>query len=364
MPSAAANMQTSLEDFFRVEEDANSKADIIRALSEHAQTLVAVRLAQPSTPISQARKDFRRERVLFNEVPFIPDKSDSHRNIAFGLSLAEYITRIRRCYPGCDNSKSEEKEKSEGINSSSDALSSSASTGANYDEAHMKAAAAAAAAAEVSSGSDIDGARSISNEDFLKLQDMSAHHLILQRACRTSAGADSFFMVQGLFATVPGTFVTQRTNILGFVPFVNGEPPVEIEVYVQEAAAAVVAAVKVLPSPRHSPPSSGDSNTKQKESPKTGGGGDTGEERGETEAKQELVAKIKVCNSFAIYDEDIIDLIAGEPETDPPPWLELETVITDEMNFKTGEQQRMLRLQVYCPETDTYYPPLNKSLSS
>jgi hypothetical protein len=76
----------------------------------------------------------------------------------------------------------------------------------------------------------------------------------------------------------------------------------------------------------------------------------------------ELVARIKISNSFAIYDEDIIDLIAGEPETDPPPWLELETVITDELNFRTGEQLRVLQVQVHCPETGQYFPPLEASL--
>jgi hypothetical protein len=42
----------------------------------------------------QAKRDFRRERVLFNDVPFIPDKSDIHRCHAFTLTLHRLVQRL------------------------------------------------------------------------------------------------------------------------------------------------------------------------------------------------------------------------------------------------------------------------------
>jgi hypothetical protein len=219
-------------------------------------------------------------------------------------------------------------------------------------------------------------------------------------------------MVQKLFATVQGTFVTQRTNILGFVPFVNGEPPVEINVFLQpvrheglrhlgvhlsksslgsvdldvssasggseevaeEGVALAAASSSSSPSP--SPRGSGRGVHSQTEplplplpltatgpGPAEGPGGLASSATSATSpSAEELVARIKISNSFAIYDEDIIDLIAGEPETDPPPWLELETVIIDDLNFRTGEQLRILQVQVHCPETGEYFPPLEAAL--
>jgi hypothetical protein len=97
----------------------------------------------PNVSKEQAEKDFKRERVLLNGVYFIPDKVDMVRCEAFALSLRHLVERLQR----------QENESS----------SSSSS--------------------KASSISDI----------------------ILQRGCRTSAGADSFFMVQKLLC-VEGTF--------------------------------------------------------------------------------------------------------------------------------------------------------------
>ncbi len=314
-----------------------TKKDIIKRLQRHARSLISIKLSQPTTCISQALKDFRRERVLFNDVPFIPDKTDSHRNIAFAMTLEKFLSRMRTSFAGCDKSCTAD---------SKDALTSlNNSLALNLDE-------------NVDAGSG-SGARtnltSAESEDLLNLDQMTSHNIILQRACRTSAGADSFFMVQGLFATVQGTFVTQRTNIVGFVPFVNGEPPVQVEVFVQPT--------KVSARFRNA-----DASTEDLEAAKNASGNITSNSEnqnlhGKAQQKHaddgmDLVARIRVCNSFAVYDEDIIDLIAGEPETDPPPWLELETIINDEMNFRTGEQRRVLEVQVYCPENGEYYPPL------
>lgn len=343
----------------------NSKKDVMKALSEHVKSLISIRLAQPMTLIPQAMKDFRRERVLFNEIPFIPDKTHSHRNIAFALTLKEYMQRMRRVHRGCDRSR--------------------ATGGTGMDRDRKGEWEGPPSAAKGSAGyvmpetTESDNAVPQDIDGLLDLSGMSSEDIILQRACRTSAGADSFFMVQRLFATVRGTFVTQRTNILGFVPFVNGEPPVVVDVYLQAVGQEVAElSIALHLSEELSDEGLGSGlgeGLEEKKRVATGAsskdstslntstnGNDTpnvGNICAEAEqAEHELIARIKVSNSFAIYDEDIIDLIAGEPETDPPPWLELETSIIDMMNFRTGEQRRILEVQVYCPETGEYFPPL------
>ena len=168
-------------------------------------------LSQPATPIAQALKDFRRERVLFNEVPFIPDKADTDRNVGFALTLSEYLRRIRQIYPdGVDNGLVH-KERGRSLGQFVEPNSSS-----NSHKRRQK-----------------DRESVESKYKPLDLNNMSSAELILQRSCRSSAGTDSFFMVQKLFA-VEGTLVTQRSNILGFVPFVNGEPPVVINLFLND----------------------------------------------------------------------------------------------------------------------------------
>jgi hypothetical protein len=53
-----------------------------------------------------------------------------------------------------------------------------------------------------------------------------------------------------------------------------------------------------------------------------------------------------------------MDGITGDSGKDPPPWLEVETIVIDETNFLTSRHHRKLQLIVYCPATDKYYPPL------
>jgi len=369
-----------------------TKKDVIKALQLHAKTLISIRLSQPATPISQALKDFRRERVLFNEVPFIPDKTDSHRNVAFAMTLKEYILRLRRSFTGCDNSCVSTSSSGAPSRKQSFSVSNSGTASSTDDDAKISKSAAAVEGPATPKYNE-------HGEELLDLEGMTSQNLILQRACRTSAGSDSFFMVQSLFATVQGTFVTQRTNILGFVPFVNGEPPVQVDVFVQEreekeekeekdvtegpapsstdakAAEDAEGSLSTVFSGLEGSAGTGTSPDEHEhgaaaeteplsvahadaDADAAASTGCIGTSPDENTVTMDLIARIKVCNSFAVYDEDIIDLIAGEPETDPPPWLELETVITDHMNFRTGEQHRVLEVQVFTPETGKYYPPL------
>ena len=108
---------------------------------------------------------------------------------------------------------------------------------------------------------------------------------IMQRACRTSAGIDSYFKVQELFC-VPGTpllcpFVLgySLTRCIGtFLSHRTGEdPPTIVDVFM-------------------------DSNCN-------------------------LVARLEVRNSFALYDNSTMDEINGDGSMEPPPLLIIDTVI-------------------------------------
>jgi hypothetical protein len=75
--------------------------------------LQQIPLALPVVSTIQARKDFRRERVLFNDVPFVPHKTDDRRCEAFSVAMYEHVNRMLLVEPnscchelyGHDNSK-------------------------------------------------------------------------------------------------------------------------------------------------------------------------------------------------------------------------------------------------------------------
>ena len=375
------------EEIFGIEATP-SKESVVAALKKHSKCLANIHLPQPATPLAQALKDFRRERVLFNEVPFIPDKADSDRNIGFALTLSEYVRRIHQIYPsGVDNGLYR-KDRGRSLS--------------QFEEF-----------SDTSSTRQKDRESIQSKDELLDLDKMSSAELILQRACRSSAGTDSFFMVQKLFAT-EGTLVTQRSNILGFVPFVNGEPPVIIDLFLEEESTSEEASS-----------SSGEKNNNDEKATSAKGGSGLQEQRTNTAAETSettlnegvpdsssnnssnnkndsscssvleavensaaaasasasatkedesaaakdatssphLIGEICISNSFAVYDVDTVDLISGDPDTDPPPWLEVETIITDHCNFTTGEQKRVLEVQVYIPAENAYFPPLESGSS-
>jgi hypothetical protein len=138
---------------------AKNKTQIIHAL-EHSAILHRIPVPMPNASTEQARKDFRRERVLLNDVPFIPDKIDVDRCNAFSMTLSILLERMSRIPDSFDK------------------------------------------------------------ELYPDFEALTA--AVMQRACRTGAGADSFFMVQKLLC-VEGTFVTQRT-------FMN-DSPIKIDVF-------------------------------------------------------------------------------------------------------------------------------------
>lgn len=141
---------------------AKNKQQIIHAL-EHSTILHRIPLPAPNVTTEQAQKDFRRERVLLNDVPFIPDKFDTDRCHAFSFTLQVLLERMMR-------------------------------------------------------------QTQIYNQDLYSSSAVITD-LIMQRACRTSAGADSFFTVQKLLC-VEGTFVTQRAFLI--------DPPIKIDVFIAD----------------------------------------------------------------------------------------------------------------------------------
>lgn len=360
-----------------------TKAAVEAALKMDSQCLMGIHLSQPATPLAQAIKDFRRERVLFNEVPFIPDKADTDRNVGFALTLSEFLRRIRQIYPSVVDNGLVRKERGRSLGQFVEPSDDS-----NGDKHRQK-----------------DRESTESKHQLLDLDNMSSAELILQRSCRSSAGTDSFFMVQRLFA-IEGTLVTQRSNILGFVPFVNGEPPVVIDVFLEDKEdfrrkwamrkavegvlkddKAVEEVGETTAKTTESAGSTGDTPIASVKADASGGsstisckcsssgsrsGSSTPDvERGTTSessaarppgssvtSSPHLVCDICISNSFAVYDAETVDLISGDPNTDPPPWLEVETIITDRCNFTTGQQHRVLEVQVYIPALNAYYPPL------
>ena len=123
---------------------------------------------------------------------------------------------------------------------------------------------------------------------------------------RTSAGADSFFMVQKLLCNheeglqsflqllvlcvLSGSFVSQKTY--------SSDPPIKIDLFAAMSS--------------------------------------------DQDPCSSLCARIQVRNSFAIYDSDIFEQISEKSVEDPPAWLEVEAIVIDESNFTTCDHWRKL----------------------
>ena len=216
---------------------------------------------------------------------------------------------------------------------------------------------------------------------------------------RTSAGADSFFVVQKLLcAAIPGLVVTQRTY--------QHEPPIKIDVFLTPvqnsgnisqlfsiqvdnvSGSEVMSAVSYddpvtptvnsmhtttvhdhklndalseqpsvqLASSYSSDITISDAEARSNtdvigksifESPDCGS---VNASRSKTSSSPSLIARTQIMNSFAIYDTAVIDDIAGL-KGDPPAWLEVEAMVVDESNFSTQEHWRRLQLVVTDPRT-------------
>lgn len=216
-----------------------SQRDINSTLSGFPGKLTR-KLPCPSlVDLDQAIKDFRREKVIFNGVPFIPSVMDPFKSEIFPKALSEFSSRMQLLHPSCYNQES------------------------------------------------FQTGRSISE-------------FILQNSCRTSAGADSYFLLQRDFC-VNGTTLLQRTEFCE-------DLPINIDLSVQFV-----------------------------------------------DNKLHLKSKVMIWNSFSVYDNAVLEKLSGNIDIDPLPWLEIDSLIIDDIDFMTCDRTRHIKLLVYSPTKRKYY---------
>jgi hypothetical protein len=82
-----------LEELDRQFGPAKTKHDVIKSL-DSCQLLHCIPLPEPNVTLAQALKDFYREKVLFNDVAFIPDSVDEHRSHGFFQTMHKLLERL------------------------------------------------------------------------------------------------------------------------------------------------------------------------------------------------------------------------------------------------------------------------------
>lgn len=287
---------------------AKSKTDVLRALQQ-CSFLHRIPLSPPVVPIAQAHKDFKRERVLLNDVAFIPHRERESRSAAFSLTLELLVSRLLRTQylrhqalpRPCDDSV--------------------------YSSAQ------------------------------------SVCDLILQRACRTSAGADAFFAVQKMLC-VEGTFVSQKAA--------DEVPPIHIDVFLAHAhtqthtqAHAYRENHATIRRMFHSHTHDGSNESEDTHNNNANNAEAHTNTRNDSDElvtipaallpQMDLCCRIEVSNSFAVFDVHAMEEISGDEERDPRPWLEIDAMVIDESNFRAHRHWRRLHLTVTCPETNVTY---------
>jgi hypothetical protein len=84
---------TVLEELDRQFGPAKTKNDVMKSL-DSCQLLHCIPLPEPNVTLEQALKDFYREKVLFNDVAFIPDSFDEHRSHGFFQTMRKLLERL------------------------------------------------------------------------------------------------------------------------------------------------------------------------------------------------------------------------------------------------------------------------------
>lgn len=285
MASKLSPKVTSEDSVHAVFEGNVSKDDVMNALLSHHNLLSKIPLPLPTVSIEQAQKDFRRERVLLNDVPFIPDQVDINRSNGFSMCLNRLVQRLQQ-------------------------------------------------------GIELDNT-----------QTENIANIIMQRACRTSAGADSFFMVQR-FLCVESTFVSQKTS--------PNDPPIRVDVFLVDSStdealptmssnsSTSTRPISNSTSYLDSRPNSTNSNSSHSQPCNNAVIADLSQLKSFSlrESSVALCARVEIRNFFAVYDVSAMDNITGVEANDPPPWLDIEATVIDESNFKTGENWRRMQLRV------------------
>lgn len=365
--SAQSANETALSELKHVFQNVRTKADVLRALL-HKEVLRRIPIEQaPNVSKEQAEKDFRRERVILNGVFFIPDKLDVLRCEAFALSLHNLVERLQ-----------------------------------------------------------LKETTPIHTPPSSSSRSNSISDTILQRGCRTSAGADSFFMVQKLLC-VEGTFVTQKTSL-------RAEDPIIVDVFLmydernldlqQQYSTSGASNLHFAASSSGSTNSTVDHPSEASHNSSCHRFGATEGDRQDTvlpdlatkcyedgsekeinaipenvlivdgnndyakiglannpeadQMKSSLFARIEVKNFFSVYDISAMDELPVLSDSTPPgacmgstssstftleqpaPWLEVETILIDESNFRTKEHWRRIQLIV----TEMSSPPTPASTAA
>ena len=215
-----------------------SREEVLQMVLRHKARLLHLRLIDPLVHLEQALKDFQRERVLLNGLAFVPSRTHLYKNYSLVNTLPRLVAKLCAMHPNAFSS----------IPSTPSSSSSSSSS--------------------------------------------LMSDLILQRACRTGAGADSLFMVQRLLC-VEGTFAKHCSNA-------SRDPPILLDVFFDAAA-------------------------------------------------QSICSRSQVSNTFAIHDTRNLEQLSGHESSDPLPWLLVETVVVDFTDFKTLGHDRRLELVVFVP---------------
>lgn len=193
----------------------------------------------PSSPVSiyQAQKDFRREKVVFNGIPFIPNIHHDNQDM-FVLTLNQFIEKLLKLYPN-----------------------------------------------------------SINKEIFNIPRKLS--EVVMQNSCRTSAGADSYFILQELFNSISDIIISQTSNI-------DDDLPITIDLFFGHVK------------------------------------------------NPQLLSRVKIWNSFSIYDSKFVNTTSAGLE-EPAELLEIESLVIDEYNFATQEHCRYLHLYIFLPSRQKFY---------
>jgi hypothetical protein len=84
-----------LEELIRLVQEGN-RDGVKRHIQRNREHLLGIVLIDPAVCIEQAHKDFQRERVLLNSVPFIPSKTHTYKNHTFVGTVARLVERLSR----------------------------------------------------------------------------------------------------------------------------------------------------------------------------------------------------------------------------------------------------------------------------
>lgn len=168
-----------------------TRSNVIHCILKYRRYLRCIVLDSPKfISANQTNKDFQRERVILNDVAFIPSTYDNYRNCGFVNTLHCLVERLIML----DSANQYKCIEDIIVNNSNEAHGVSSASNTNP---FQNMANAASNALEVQTITP-SPSPPISQEDVSRYANLISN-MILQRASRTGCGSDAFFMVQKLF---------------------------------------------------------------------------------------------------------------------------------------------------------------------